>query len=314
MKMNLLNTWRAEVSVTQRKLSWKRCFCALLMSAYPLIAFGQTSTMYFVHSDHLGTPQKVSNDTGAVVWAADYEPYGPISLQIWHISNTARFPGQVFDAETGLHYNYFRDYDPSVGRYVQSDTIGLAGGINTFAYVYGNPLRYTDPTGEIVHIFLGFGIGAIAGAIAALNDPCADLTDILVGAGVGGLLGGAAAAVPIGGALGGAIIRGGLAGAAGNAAGQLLGIVRGSSAEFNLDQVAVQGAVGAASGGIGNVSGLTHALTSVRAGVNAERAIEISYGVGTTAAIGAGIAAIAVSPSNVGGLQAMQSEPRCSCE
>jgi RHS repeat-associated protein len=70
-----------------------------------------------------------------------------------------RFPGQVYDQESNLHYNWHRDYDPKAGRYVQSDPIGLAGGLNTYSYVYGNPTGLVDRDGKIPGL-----AGAAAGA------------------------------------------------------------------------------------------------------------------------------------------------------
>lgn len=63
------------------------------------------------------------------------------------VTYNMRFPGQCYQAETGLNYNYFRDFDPAVGRYVESDPLGLPGGLNTYTYVGGNPIQYMDPYG-----------------------------------------------------------------------------------------------------------------------------------------------------------------------
>ena len=106
-----------------------------------------TASLYYSHNDHLGTPQVFTDQNQNVVWQADYRPFGEVSESVTIFANNLRFAGQYFDGESGLHYNYFRDYDPTTGRYVQSDPIGLDGGINTYSYVYNNPLIYIDPEG-----------------------------------------------------------------------------------------------------------------------------------------------------------------------
>lgn len=89
---------------------------------------------------------------GAVVWAADYKPFGEAEIyqidpNVPQITNNLRFPGQYFDAETGLNYNYFRDYNPAIGRYIQADLIGLWGGINLYAYVGNDSVNWSDLLG-----------------------------------------------------------------------------------------------------------------------------------------------------------------------
>ncbi len=108
---------------------------------------GATDVAY-LHTDHLGTPQAMTDAGAQLLWWRDQTPFGQ-TVDTGGFSQTPiRFPGQFADDESGLHYNYFRDYDPALGRYIQSDPIGLRGGLNTYGYVEGNPLRYVDPTGE----------------------------------------------------------------------------------------------------------------------------------------------------------------------
>ena len=107
----------------------------------------QGDQAYVIHTDHLGTPRVVSDEQGDIRWQASYTPFGKAIITQADIDLPLRFPGQYADAESGTHYNYLRDYDPGLGRYLRSDPIGLGGGINTYAYVASNPLGAIDPLG-----------------------------------------------------------------------------------------------------------------------------------------------------------------------
>ena len=108
-----------------------------------------TSTVNYVTADQLGTPRVVTNSAGTVIWSWSFagNPFGeqqPISSG--YVLNL-RYPGQYYDAEMGTNYNMFRTYEQATGRYLQSDPIGLKGGISTYAYVGNAPLMGRDPTG-----------------------------------------------------------------------------------------------------------------------------------------------------------------------
>ena len=110
------------------------------------------SDVHYVHTDHLGTPRAIT-DSGTVIWRWESDPFGSTAAQedpdgdLNNFTYNLRFPGQYYDSETGLQYNYFRTYDPSTGQYLESDPIGLNGGLNTYGYVGGNPLSFVDPLG-----------------------------------------------------------------------------------------------------------------------------------------------------------------------
>jgi len=117
--------------------------------AGPLAKIEEGKVYHYV-TDHLGTPQEMHTDNGKIVWAAEYGAYGRVRRYPVHeVSNPIRFAGQYLDEETGLHYNRFRYYDPQAGRYVSQDPAGLSGGMNTYAYVKGNPVHNTDPLGLV---------------------------------------------------------------------------------------------------------------------------------------------------------------------
>lgn len=107
-----------------------------------------------VHTDHLGTPRMITRSTdNKIVWRWDHgDPFGLTPPNdnpsaIGNFTFNMRMPGQYYDKNTNLFYNYHRDYDPQTGRYIQSDPIGLHGGINSYTYVNAQPQIYIDPLG-----------------------------------------------------------------------------------------------------------------------------------------------------------------------
>ncbi len=138
-----------------------------------------TTTTSYVETDHLATPRLITNASRQKRWTWESAPYGdtfpnenPQALGAYNYN--LRFPGQYFDAETNHHYNHHRDYESTSGRYVESDPVGLGGGINTYAYVRGNPLVRLDPDGLKVELLC-----RPADLLAGLVDHCWLRTDTI---------------------------------------------------------------------------------------------------------------------------------------
>ena len=147
----------------------------IAVAGFEWVNGGYSTVAYFIHADHLDTPRHITDRAGNIRWSWDAEPFGaplpnenPAGLGAFKFN--LRFPGQYFDVESGKHYNTFRDYDASVGRYVQSDPIGLAGGINTYSYVGGNPISFVDPTGLDATVCLRQGAGGFGHVGIAINN------------------------------------------------------------------------------------------------------------------------------------------------
>jgi RHS repeat-associated protein len=151
------------------------------------VAVARAGNLYWIDADQLGAPGSVQNTQGQIVWKWESEAFGstpaqqnPSGLGVFEFNQ--RFPGQMYDRESGLHYNVFRYYAPSIGRYTQSDPIGLAGGINTYAYVGGNPLSHVDPEGLQSLTAEGLVRGAVGGGLRGFGG---GLLGIGVGVGIG---------------------------------------------------------------------------------------------------------------------------------
>ncbi|MFZ0747377.1 MAG: RHS repeat-associated core domain-containing protein, partial [Terracidiphilus sp.] len=119
------------------------------------------STLYYLHDDMLGTPQVASDSSQNIQWQASYEPFGQASVS-GTVTQNLRLPGQYFDVESGWNHNGFRDYAPTLGRYIEPDPLGrLGSGNNLYVYAGDNPIDFVDL------------LGLCSNNIGVYKNPCA---------------------------------------------------------------------------------------------------------------------------------------------
>ena len=124
------------------------------LGALPLAVIADVDTvspkLYYVHVDHLNRPIRMTDAAKATVWEATWLPHGGVHAITGTASLDARFPGQWFQLESGLHYNWHRHYDPTTGRYTQADPLGFVDGPSVYAYAVNSPQMYVDEDGRFV--------------------------------------------------------------------------------------------------------------------------------------------------------------------
>ena len=147
------------------------------------VAVVQGGVVYYIRVDHIGRPAFATDGAANIVWEVNYLPFGGVESSSG--SNIdLRFPGQWFQLESGLHQNWMRDYDPTTGRYMQADPLGLVDGASVYGYARQSPMRYTDRRGERVYIvcrplgLLGFtGKKHCSLVVLEVNCDCQELNE-----------------------------------------------------------------------------------------------------------------------------------------
>ncbi|RPH62601.1 MAG: hypothetical protein EHM83_11345 [Burkholderiales bacterium] len=151
----------ADGRLLRQYLRWNGQLVAVLDHAPQAAARGDArASLTWIHGDQLGTPLAATDESGRLVWQGDWDVYGRLAREQGSFVQPLRLAGQYFDAETGLHDNLLRSYDPDAGRFLEPDPLGLAAGLNPFAYADGNPLVATDPLGLILFAFDGTANGS----------------------------------------------------------------------------------------------------------------------------------------------------------
>jgi RHS repeat-associated protein len=136
-----------------------------------IVGLTRGASLYFVHNDQMGRPEVITNSAQSAVWAANNFAFDRTPTNQTLGAMNVGLPGQYWDTESGTWYNVRRYYDPSIGRYISSDPIGLEGGINTYVYVLGDPINRIDPTGLDDLILFRSGTVFYQGAQANFDTP-----------------------------------------------------------------------------------------------------------------------------------------------
>jgi RHS repeat-associated protein len=153
-----------------------------------VINVSATPTLFHIHADHLGRPIRMTDAAKATVWQATWKPWGEPHTITGTQAQNLRFPGQYFQIETGLAYNWHRHYDPVTGRYTQPDPLGFVDGPSVYAYARSSPYMHTDREGRWVWVVVGAGIGI---GIEYYTNPCATWGDLAMAGALGAIGGGA---------------------------------------------------------------------------------------------------------------------------
>jgi RHS repeat-associated protein len=159
------------------------------MENIPLAQIDSSGNIVYIHPDQVNAPQKITNPSKTIVWDYEVEPFGETYATPTNTTPTNhRFPGQYSDTEDSLYYNLYRDYDPTLGRYVQADLLGLSAGTNLFSYVGQTPTQEIDPNGLLELVLSGgyhvpFSPGVSVGQTAAITLYSTNPANVLSGDG-----------------------------------------------------------------------------------------------------------------------------------